>query len=1172
MVDTMRRLVLLLALAAFVSVAGAAEVVAKRTYALAAGDAAATLRQFAEQSGEQVVYVVTKVRGVTTNAVRGRFTAREALEQMLARTGLAIVEDSKSGAWLVQRPSATQTNESSAPPPVFSPPASMPTSPPRSALKTNRPLSLLGTWLAFVLGTTPALHSEEGGAAVGIVQGRVENALSGDYLANVRVSIEGEAAEALTNMFGEFRIEKVTPGERQVRASIVGYAPQSRSVKVDPNATATVQFALQAGGAAGPAPAVGGGEKEIVLAAFVVESQRTMSGSSVAINERRAAPNLKNVVASDEFGDSTEGNVAEFVKHIPGIAIDYNAADARYISIRGLPSFGTAVMIDGNRMASAADNFSRGAEFNQVSLNNMSLIEVTKSPLPDTPGDSVGGSVNMVLKSAFERSRPVLNYRANLNANFSRASEENLVRLNRMPGPRGSVSTMKPSFDVTLINPVTKNFGFTLSLLNANQYSPAATITPTWRPTSSGTSLAPADQPFLGSVLYSDRPREGFRWSSGATLDWRLSPRDILTVGAQWNRFETILDYHDLQFDPTGNSTVKPTAYDETSMQGAPGAGRVTWGVTTYHKFMLGNNVSLSYRHRGPVWTIAAGSALSRSKTYVESAEDGVIKSLSLRSPATTILYSGIDQSRPAAIATTTSAGAPVSFADLGWYSLQSVTQGTPQNYGSTTNSAFANATRFLPFAVPVKVKVGLDVRREERDTTNPTATLTFVGPDGVANSADDSVSLYDLVNTDYSRLAMPFGLGRVQRPSSSKTFRLLQEHPDYFREDAAATYRSAVTNSKEFAETVAAGYLRTDFALFQNRLKLAGGVRYERTYDKGKGMLNDPVAVLEKDAAGRLRLDAAGKPIRRTGTALELAQLQYQERGAQGSTEYGNLFPSANAAYSLTEKLVLRTSYAQTITRPQINNVVPSTTVTDPTSTAIPTITVNNPALRPWTADNYDLTLEYYFDQPGLVSVGVFRKDIRNFFGSVRTRATSEQLAEYGFDDSYLGYDIATRENVGKARISGFEFDYRQSLTFLPSWARGLSIFANGTLLRSEGPARADLSGFIKRTGNWGFNLSRPRYTLRFGWNYRGEQNSGLVTGTNVPENTYRYNAPRLSLEMNVEVRLARHLTLFSNVRNVTDIPWLSTTYSPVTPAYARTTNWVEYGPQAIFGIKGSF
>ncbi len=75
----------------------------RKSYAIAAGDAAATLKQFTEQSGEQVVFLVNDVRGVATKPVSGDFTAREALNRLLAGTELVLVQDEKTGAFTVNR-------------------------------------------------------------------------------------------------------------------------------------------------------------------------------------------------------------------------------------------------------------------------------------------------------------------------------------------------------------------------------------------------------------------------------------------------------------------------------------------------------------------------------------------------------------------------------------------------------------------------------------------------------------------------------------------------------------------------------------------------------------------------------------------------------------------------------------------------------------------------------------------------------------------------------------------------------------------------------------------------------------------------------------------------------------------------------------------------------------
>jgi len=69
----------------------------KKRFDIPSGDAFTTLKQFATQSGEQLIYKVDTLEGIQTVAVRGRFTAREALGRMLAKTNLSTIQDRKVG-------------------------------------------------------------------------------------------------------------------------------------------------------------------------------------------------------------------------------------------------------------------------------------------------------------------------------------------------------------------------------------------------------------------------------------------------------------------------------------------------------------------------------------------------------------------------------------------------------------------------------------------------------------------------------------------------------------------------------------------------------------------------------------------------------------------------------------------------------------------------------------------------------------------------------------------------------------------------------------------------------------------------------------------------------------------------------------------------------------------
>ena len=138
-------------------VVGAAASLAAETprqpYDIARGDAALTLKRFADASGRQVVYLVDTVRGVVTNPVRGTFTAREVLDQLLRHTALVVVEDAKSGALMIQR---AESPESATRPPSSSKSESDPSAKP--SMKSSTP----GRWLAalFAVVTTADLPAQ----------------------------------------------------------------------------------------------------------------------------------------------------------------------------------------------------------------------------------------------------------------------------------------------------------------------------------------------------------------------------------------------------------------------------------------------------------------------------------------------------------------------------------------------------------------------------------------------------------------------------------------------------------------------------------------------------------------------------------------------------------------------------------------------------------------------------------------------------------------------------------------------------------------------------------------------------------------------------------------------------------------------------------------------------
>jgi TonB-dependent receptor len=268
----------------------------------------------------------------------------------------------------------------------------------------------------------------------------------------------------------------------------------------------------------------------------------------------------------------------------------------------------------------------------------------------------------------------------------------------------------------------------------------------------------------------------------------------------------------------------------------------------------------------------------------------------------------------------------------------------------------------------------------------------------------------------------------------------------------------------------------------------------------------------------------------------------------------------------------VARASYSETLARPNYTNIIPGTTLPDPNTTSR-TITINNIDLEPWTARNYDLALSFYPETGGEISTGVFRKDVENFFGSQTFDATTALIEQYGIDDFYAdsGYLMRTLQNVGAARVTGVEFNYRQPLKFLPHWARGINVRFNLTQIHLEGSTLADFDAFIRRSQNWGVSLDRPRFNLRLNWNYRGRQRQAAIAGVAEP-GTFAYMAPRLTMDIDGECRFSKRLGLFLGARNITGVPFVTERYGPNTPPYARRHQRSDYGIAISLGLKGAF
>ena len=1034
-------------------------------------------------------------------------------------------------------------------------------------LRRSKTILLLATTAIFLLAGKDSFGQV---AAVGTIEGRVVNARTGEYLSSARVKVETTTLETFTDADGFYRLTNVPVGPARVTTFFTGLPPQTNAVTVTAGQVVQHDVTLL-GSATTPQGAV------VTLDEFRVETSREMDAAALAINEQRFASNIKDVVSTDEFGNVAEGNVAEFLKFLPGVSIDYTGGNARDISLNGVPSDNVPVTVDGFSVAAAANGgTNRAVQSDMININNLSRIEVSFSPTPESQGSALAGSVNMVPRSSFERVRPVLNTSVYL------LMRDNARDFNKVPGPKPSPTrNVHPGFDFSYVAPVSKRFGFTLSGGISTNYSPQDNIQMTWRGAGAVTNgnafpNTTPDRPYLSQFLIQDAPKVTTRRSVGVTLDFRLSSRDRVNFAYQYSSFDGRFIVSNVTFNAV---RVPPTGFTPTATHGQAGSGTLTSNHQERNRFNRTTMPTFIWRHDGPVWKGDLGLGMSQQTDYNRDMEQGFFRIVNMQRSGVTIDFDDIFYLRPRTITVRDAAGAIVDPFALASYSLVSGNRQANKTY-DLQRSAYGSLRRDFYTRVPFTLKTGFDLRQSTRDFDGGTITYDFHGRDGRTSTTpignDDSpVPFFDPI---ISQRILPYGFPRLEAPSNRKVYEFFRANTNQFAVNDNTSYRNSVTNSKYSRELITAVYLRGDVSLLDRRLKLVGGLRAEQTNVNAQGPLSDPTLNYRRDAAGNILRNANGTPqlILPTSNALGVSQLTYLERASRTDKEYLRLFPSINASYNLRENLIARIAYYQSVGRP--NFIQYSGGITLPDTDLPPAtnnrITVNNAGIKAWQAQTVNLRLERYFEGVGQLSVGAFRREIDNFFGNTIFGATPEFLALYGIDPALYGsYDVSTQHNVtGTVRTQGVNVNYKQVLTFLPRWARGVQVFANGTAQRLLGDETASLAGFISRSGSWGVSVTRSKWNARVNWNYRGRQRNAPVTGAGIEPGTFNYSSKRLYIDVLGEYYFWKRVGFFINLRNVGDATEDTEILGPSTPEHAQFRQRIDYASLWTIGVKGTF
>ncbi|MBI5693134.1 MAG: TonB-dependent receptor [Verrucomicrobia bacterium] len=986
--------------------------------------------------------------------------------------------------------------------------------------------------VAVLLGLAAALALPV--SAQGSLWGTVTNAATGATLEGARVSLKGTSLETFSDPFGLYRFEDAPAGPAVVVVSYTGLSASEESVVIGATGQTRKDVGLTA--------------NIYRLGSFVVASER--EGNAKAITLQRLSDGVKNIVSADAFG-GLAGNPADLAMRLPGVEGESVGGDMRYLRIRGLHQNLSSITQDGNRLADAGSGgATREFQFQTVGSDSIERIEVTKSPTADMDGDSIGGTVNLVSKSAFD-STPERRIRGSVGAIW------------RPTDPR---DPSRPNASLSYSEVFWGRVGVNLNLA----YRPHGSIIDMSTQAFQQLPVDVTGPAYQYSHSLQDFRNVRTRSGAGLKVDYKWSDQVRFFVNFQLNKHIEHSDHSQVTWqtnqavattDATGNFTgtngIIPGYTDYETRVRAVAASTVAINSQAFYKLGTTKTANLGAVHRYRTVNLDYDVYTSKSKALYPGNNTFTY---TLRNAGWTIRRD--DSLFPTV---TQTAGAD-------WTKLESYTDNA---YSSARMvgwdnylGAALNLRKTFTAPVPAYIKTGLRFRQQGRDLDNTPYNTVYVGPDGVmgpnpANGGrnDDNLAQFGLMNrpfpaTELGRYGLfPFpafqAVGRIDNLDQD-----IAANPTHWRQTLAANLQSALVNNQQFIEQIRAAYVMGSVKLGQ--FNLLAGVRVEDTRTEGEGALQ---VVTPEERARRAAWGTA--PL----TDAEITRRAIEEFGRRTTRtgDYRSIFPSVHLKYQFTPNLLARAGFSENIGRPGIGQLIPRTTVNYDNQT----VSTSNPSLEPQWARNFDLTAEIYFEPAGQFTVGVFQKEIRKFIYNAPGVVIGSG-ADNGFDGEYSGFTLTTQRNGGYSKVKGFEASYNQQFTFLPGIWQGLGVFLNGTWMNARGnygsgtaialAPNPRVAGFNPFVGNVGISYIRSRLNLRASFNYRHK----YLAGFNVNESRATYFAARPILDLKTLYNLNRRISLYLDVYNVLTNPDRETQYGYGRP---QTTHLMR--PQFMFGAN---
>jgi TonB-dependent receptor len=219
----------------------------------------------------------------------------------------------------------------------------------------------------------------------GTVSGRVADS-AGGVLKGAQIELQPGEIQRVSDEQGEFTITGVDAGTYTIKISYVGLETYKGEVSVKAGEVVRADAVLR----------VGAQEESVIVTA------ERAAGEAEAVNRERSADNIVQVLPADVIRSLPNANLADALGRLPSVTLERDEGEGKYVQVRGTEPRLTNTTIDGINVPSPESGV-RQIKFDAIPADLVESVEINKTLQANMDADGIGGSINLVTKTAGER-------------------------------------------------------------------------------------------------------------------------------------------------------------------------------------------------------------------------------------------------------------------------------------------------------------------------------------------------------------------------------------------------------------------------------------------------------------------------------------------------------------------------------------------------------------------------------------------------------------------------------------------------------------------------------------------------------------------------------------------------------------------------------------------------